>query len=49
MAQANHPDKAKVREVMQRHTKERTPPMTPEQFRRELGWHLIQPDKRTVR
>lgn len=41
MAQTNHPPKELVRQVMARQREQRAPPMSPERFRRELGWELI--------
>lgn len=39
--QANHPPKEKVREHMERRVLEESPPPTPDEIRRELGWHLV--------
>ena len=41
MSSTTHPNKELVRSVMAQHRAERTPPMTPEQFKRELGWKLL--------
>ncbi len=41
MAQANHPPKEAVRAHMQQRAAARTPPPSPEQIRRELGWGLV--------
>jgi hypothetical protein len=42
MTQTTKPTKEQVRELMERRTHEESPPPTPEEIRRELGWHLIQ-------
>lgn len=39
--QVTKPTKEQVRTLMERHRADRTPPLSPEQFRRELGWGLI--------
>jgi hypothetical protein len=39
--QTTKPTKEQVREHMERRTMEETPPPTPDEIRRELGWHLI--------
>lgn len=41
MTQITHPSKEAVRTYMAQRQKERTPPPTPEQVRRELGWGLV--------
>lgn len=43
MATANHPSKEQVRQFMAQRRTEKTPPPSPEQIRRELGWGLMQP------
>lgn len=43
---ANHPSKELVRAVMAQHRAEGAAPLTPEQFRQQLGWKLIQDSKR---
>ena len=43
---ANHPDKALVRAHMQERAKAKTPPPTPAEIREQLGWRMIQDDKR---
>jgi hypothetical protein len=40
MTQTTHPSKEQVRQFMRQRRVERTPPPSPEQIRRELGWHL---------
>jgi hypothetical protein len=40
MTQTTHPSKEQVRQFMQRRRVDRTPPPSPDQIRRELGWHL---------
>jgi hypothetical protein len=37
----SNPPKEKIREWMDRRTHEESPPPTPDEIRRELGWHLI--------
>ncbi len=44
MTQTTHPSKELVRQHMQQRVKDHTPPPTPEQVRRELGWELIPHD-----
>jgi len=39
--QANHPPKTLVRSYLRKRSREKSPPPTPEQIRRELGWHLV--------
>jgi hypothetical protein len=39
--QTTHPDKQAVRDLMQQHRAERTPPMSMEAIRRQLGWFLV--------
>lgn len=46
---ATHPPKELVRSVMAQHRAERTAPLSPEQFREQLGWKLIQDAKRGAR
>lgn len=41
MTQTTRPDKQRVRDLLQQHIKEKTPPMSPEQIKRELGWGLL--------
>jgi hypothetical protein len=36
-----HPDKHQVRALMAQHRADRTPPLSPEQFREQLGWKLL--------
>lgn len=43
MATANHPSKEQVRKFMAERREAKTPPPSPEQIRRELGWGLMQP------
>jgi hypothetical protein len=44
MTAVTHPTKEAVRAAMERHRMERVLP-TPEEYRRELGWFFIQPNK----
>lgn len=46
MAATNHPAKQAVHDWMARRQRERTPPPSPEEVRRQLGWHLL-PNNRT--
>ena len=39
----NHPPKHLVREYLERRSKDTTPPPTPEEIRRQLGWGLLMP------
>ena len=39
----NHPPKHLVREYLERRTKDTTPPPTPEEIRRQLGWGMLMP------
>ncbi|WP_295991701.1 hypothetical protein [Rugamonas sp.] len=41
MTTTTHPTKELVRAVMVQHRADRTPPMSPEQFKRELGWKML--------
>lgn len=41
MTQVTHPPKEEVRAAMKRHLAERVLP-TPEEYRRELGWFLLE-------
>lgn len=45
MTQTTKPSKEQVREHMERRTHEESPPPTPEEIRRELGWELIKDDR----
>jgi hypothetical protein len=39
----SHPPKHLVREYLERRSKDTTPPPTPEEIRRQLGWGLLMP------
>lgn len=41
MTQTTKPTKEQVRAVLAQHRAERTPPLTPEQFREQLGWRML--------
>lgn len=41
MTTTTKPTKQKVREHMERRTLAEDPPPTPEEIRRQLGWHLV--------
>jgi hypothetical protein len=42
---ATHPDKQLVRDVMAKRRAENVPPLSPEEVRRQLGWHLVPENK----
>jgi hypothetical protein len=44
MTQANHPSKYEIRKYLERRTQEKTPPPSPEEIRRQLGWGLLMLD-----
>ncbi|WP_167758550.1 hypothetical protein [Zemynaea arenosa] len=39
-----NPPKQVVREYLERRTRDNTPPPSPEEIRRQLGWGLMVPD-----
>jgi hypothetical protein len=39
----SHPPKHLVREYLERRSKDTTPPPTPEEIRRQLGWGMLMP------
>ena len=41
MANTTHPSKQQVRAYLQRRSHDPKPPPTPDEIRRELGWHLV--------
>jgi hypothetical protein len=41
MTQTTHPSKQQVRDLMAQHRAAGTPPLSPEQFREQLGWNLL--------
>ena len=41
MTLVKKPTKERVRDLLQQHRAEKTPPLTPEQFREQLGWKLL--------
>lgn len=43
MTQTTKPTHQQVRQYGQRRREAKTPPPTPEQIRRELGWQLVRP------
>lgn len=45
MAAPKQPTKEEVRHWLNREVEQRRPPQTPEQIRRELGWHLTTVNK----
>lgn len=46
MTQTTNPSKEAVRAFTQRRARALTPPPTPEEIRRQLGWGLIKPTSR---
>jgi hypothetical protein len=44
MPTINHPPKHIVRDYLTRRSRDATPPPTPEEIRRQLGWGLLLPD-----
>ena len=44
MSTITHPPKHVVREYLARRSRDSTPPPTPEEIRRQLGWGLLLPD-----
>jgi len=49
MRQASKPSKEQVRQWTQQRQVLRTPPPSPEEVRRELGWVLIQAEQELIR
>lgn len=49
MTNTTHPDRQLVRDFMDARTRSDDPPLSPEEIRRQLGWHLLpanrQPDR----
>lgn len=45
MTPVNHPSPQQVRDWMKKRRAEKTPPPSPEQVRRELGWELVRNTK----
>ena len=41
MTQTTKPDRYQVREYLKNRTKEKGPPPTPEEIRRQLGWYMV--------
>lgn len=44
MPTITHPPKHIVREYLARRTRDASPPPTPEEIRRQLGWGMLMPD-----
>jgi hypothetical protein len=42
------PSKEQVRKFMQQRQVERTPPPTPEEIKRQLGWKMIEDERRAT-
>lgn len=49
MTQTTHPSKQLVRDFMDARTRSTEPPPTPEEIRRQMGWHLIPANRRPDR
>lgn len=49
MPKASKPSHQQVRDWMQQRQELRTPPPSPEEVRRELGWVLIQAEQELIR
>lgn len=45
MPQTSKPSNEQVRSWMRQRQAERTPPPSPEQIRRELGWQLVEAER----
>lgn len=45
MTQTTHPSKEQVQSWLRRVVESREPPPSPEQIRRELGWHLVRAER----
>ncbi|HEY0488953.1 MAG TPA: hypothetical protein VGD30_05510 [Telluria sp.] len=43
MSTSTHPPKHLVREYLQRRKREASPPPTPDEIRRQLGWAMLMP------
>jgi hypothetical protein len=48
MPEFTHPSKDQVRAYMQRRSRDASPPPSPEEIRRELGWGLSLPAFKTA-
>jgi hypothetical protein len=48
MPQPIHPTKQEVREYMERRVEAHKPPPAMDEIRRQLGWHLIEQERREV-
>jgi hypothetical protein len=46
MTTTTHPDKAVVRQYMERRRGEKEPPPSPERIRQELGWYLVEAERK---
>lgn len=44
MSIINHPPKQAVRAYLERRKRDGSPPPTPEEIRRQLGWGMMMPD-----
>jgi phosphoribosylaminoimidazole-succinocarboxamide synthase len=49
MPQTTQPSKDAVRNWMQQRRAERSPPPTPERVREELGWRLVEAERKVSR
>lgn len=46
MTTSTHPPKHLIREYLERRARDTSPPPTPEEIRRQLGWELLLPSLR---
>lgn len=49
MTQTTKPSNQQVRSWMQQRQVDRTPPPSPDQVRRELGWQMVEAERETNR
>jgi hypothetical protein len=49
MTATTHPTKEAVRKFMRKRQVEHKPPPSPEQIKRELGWHLVEAERRLAK
>jgi len=45
MTHTSKPDREVVRSWMRERQVERVPPPSPEEVRRQLGWHMVEPER----
>ena len=46
MKQTSKPDKQRVRDYMQQRQAEQKPPPTPDEVRRQMGWDLMEAERK---